>query len=56
MNSKKPDPPKDLSDLPDPNGPGTLPVRKESHKMVQGDKGVDPHHRSGDRNVDDKGD
>jgi hypothetical protein len=47
-------PQKTVDDLPDPNGPGTTPIGKDAHKMVQTDRNVDPHHRSGDRNVDDK--
>jgi hypothetical protein len=43
-----------VDDLPDSNGPGTLQISTKAHKMVQGDRHVDPHHRSGDRNVDDK--
>jgi hypothetical protein len=43
-----------VDSLPNSNGPGTPPISEESHKMVQGDRNVDPHHRSGDRNVDDK--
>ena len=47
-------PAKTVDELPDPNGPGTVPISEDAHKMVQTDKNVDPHHRSGDRNVDDK--
>jgi hypothetical protein len=43
---------KSVDDLPNPNGPGSVPVSKEAHKMVQKEKGLDPHRRTGDRNTD----
>jgi hypothetical protein len=43
---------KSVDDLPNPNGPGSVPVSKEAHKMVQKEQGLDPHRRTGDRNTD----
>ncbi len=41
-----------VDDLPNPDGPGSVPISGEDHKMVQEEKGLDPHRRTGDRNTD----
>lgn len=51
MEKPKAKPVKSVDDLPDPNGPG-VPISDDAHKMVQSEKGLDPHRRTGDRNVD----
>ena len=44
--------PKSVDDLPNKNGPGSIPVSEEAHNLVQPEDGLDPHRRSGDRNAD----
>lgn len=49
---KKDTPVKTPDDLPTGNGPGAEAVDPKAHKLVQPEDGLDPHRRSGDRNVD----
>lgn len=46
------EPVKSVDDLPDPDGPGGIPVSKDAHNFVQKEDGLNPHRCSGDRNVD----
>jgi hypothetical protein len=41
-----------VDDLPNAKGPGSTPISKDAHKMVQKEDGLDPHRHTGDRNVD----
>lgn len=50
--AKKSDTVHSVDDLPNAKGPGSTPISKNAHKMVQREDSLDPHRRTGDRNVD----
>lgn len=50
--TRQPDPVRSVDDLPNAKGPGSTPISPDAHKLVQPEEGLDPHRRSGDRNVD----